>query len=80
MVARELYREPVPRPPSQPKTLLCHRCLVREQVRDAWTVGVGEAMCIRCSGEQHSDDDMNQHDLAASLYEQLRQRGYSDAY
>ncbi len=70
----------MPKQPSAPKPLLCHPCLVRGRVRDAWTVGVGEALCVRCAVEQHTDDDMDQHDLAADLYKQLRLRGYPDAY
>jgi hypothetical protein len=66
--------------PSGPKPLLCHLCLVQGRVRDAWTVGVGEALCVRCAVEQRTDDDMDQHNLVADLYEQLRKRGYPDAY
>ena len=62
------------------RPLLCHACLVRGTVRDAWTVGGGQALCVRCAVEQHTDDDMAQHDLVVDLYEQLRLRGHPDAY
>jgi len=60
--------------------LLCHPCLMAEKVRTAWTVASGSALCIRCAVEQHTDDDMNQHNLAASIYEALRQQGHRDTY
>ena len=60
--------------------LLCHTCLMAAKVRPAWTVASGSALCVRCAVEQHTDDDMNQHDLAASIYEALRQQGHRDAY
>lgn len=63
-----------------PKPLLCHRCLIQGRVRDAWTVGSGAALCVRCSVDQHAGDDMDQHDLVADLYEQLRMRGHGNAY
>ena len=62
------------------KPLLCHACLVKGSVRLAWTVVSGDASCIRCAIEQHTDDDMTQHELAASVYEELRQQGHPNAY
>ena len=62
------------------KPLLCHACVTRGTVRLAWTVASGDAACIRCAIEQHTDDDMEQHDLAAAIYEGLRQQGHPDAY
>jgi hypothetical protein len=64
----------------QPVPLLCYACMARGTVRVAWTVGVGDAMCVRCAIETHTDDDMNQHDLVVQLYEALRTSGYPDVY
>ena len=64
----------------QPVPLLCHSCLLRGKARRAWTVGHGTALCVRCAVESQVDDDMDQHDLEASLYEELRLLGHGDAY
>lgn len=62
------------------KPLLCHACLTKGTARPAWTVASGDTACIRCAIDQHTDDDMTQHDLAAAIYEELRQQGHPDAY
>ena len=74
------YGSPMSRAAPTGKPLLCHPCLLAGTPRPAWTVAGGAALCIRCAIEQHTSDDMDQHDLAATLYEALRLQGHRDVY
>ena len=72
-----------PVPATQPPLsagLLCRPCLLAGRVRRAWTVTAGDVTCIRHVVEATDLDDMDQHNLFADLYEQLRRLGSPDAY
>jgi hypothetical protein len=66
--------------PERELNLLCLPCMMGGDIRRAWTVSAGRACCIRHAVEDSELDDMNQHDLFVTLYEALRQRGYTDPY
>jgi hypothetical protein len=66
--------------PERESDLLCLPCLMAGVARRAWTVSQGRACCIRHAVEDSDLDDMDQHDLFVTIYEALRQRGYSDPY
>jgi hypothetical protein len=64
-----------------PPGAMCQRCEIGGlSQHPAWTIRHGEAMCIFHSVDGAFADDMREHDLFASMYEQLRQRGHTDAY
>jgi hypothetical protein len=61
--------------------LLCHEHLLQGQARAAWVVAGGLSLCIRCAVERRDElDDMDQHDLFALAYEDLRAQGHPLAY
>jgi hypothetical protein len=46
----------------------------------AWTVFIGEPLCIRHAIENRFGDDMREHGLFVDIYERLRVLGYPAAY
>ncbi len=63
-----------------PETL-CQRCEVDGLHRHrAWTVRRREPLCIYHAVDGALGDDMNEHNRFVTIYEELRQKGHTDAY
>jgi hypothetical protein len=61
--------------------LLCLTCLRDAKIRRAWSVVDSEAVCIRHAVAAFGiEDDMEEHDLYASVYVDLGELGYRDVY
>jgi hypothetical protein len=64
-----------------PPEAMCRRCEIGGLSQHAaWTIRHGEPLCIFHSVDGAFADDMREHDLFTSIYEQLRAQGHTDAY